>query len=123
MNTLEEDLEEEQLNNETVQEKARKALMQADNLTTEVSQLQSNLLKSESLKSQLDKQVRGDDEQLVCVATLCLCATIHVCVPLCMCAVCLHVCATMHVFVCVCVCGWTEGGKKWVITMVLSPSR
>lgn len=57
MNTLEEDLEEEQMNSEAAQDKARKAMQQADSLTTEVSQLQSNLHKSESLNSQLEKQV------------------------------------------------------------------
>ena len=62
MNTLEEDLEEEQMNSEAAQDKARKAMQQADSLTTEVSQLQSNLHKSESLNSQLEKQVGKLDE-------------------------------------------------------------
>ena len=57
LSTLEEDLEEEQMNSEAAQDKARKAIQQADSLTTEVSQLQSNLHKSESLNSQLEKQV------------------------------------------------------------------
>lgn len=57
LSTLEEDLEEEQMNSEAAQDKARKAMQQADSLTTEVSQLQSNLHKSESLNSQLEKQV------------------------------------------------------------------
>lgn len=57
LNTMEEDLEEEQMNSEAAQDKARKAMQQADSLTTEVSQLQSNLQKAESLKSQLEKQV------------------------------------------------------------------
>ena len=59
LNSMEEDLEEEQMNSETAQDKARKAMQQADTLSIEVSQLQSNLQKAESLKSQLEKQVHS----------------------------------------------------------------
>ena len=57
ISTLEEDLEEEQMNSESAQEKARKAQQQVDSLQTELSQLQSNLSKAESSKNQLEKQV------------------------------------------------------------------
>ena len=59
LNTLEEDLEEEQMNSEGAQEKARKAQQQADSLTGDVSQLQSSLQKAENERSQLEKQVCG----------------------------------------------------------------
>ena len=58
ISTLEEDLEEEQMNSESAQEKARKAQQQVDSMQTELSQLQSNLSKAESSKNQLEKQVR-----------------------------------------------------------------
>lgn len=57
MSTLEEDLEEEQMNSETAIDKARKAEQQLDSLSTELSQLQSSLQKAEAAKSQLEKQV------------------------------------------------------------------
>lgn len=60
INTLEEDLEEEQMNSEAAQEKARKAQQQVDSMQTELSQLQSNLSKAESSKNQLEKQVRRE---------------------------------------------------------------
>ena len=60
LGTIEEDLEEEQMNSETALEKARKAEQQADALTTENSQLQTNLHKAEAAKSQFEKQVSVD---------------------------------------------------------------
>lgn len=57
MSTLEEDLEEEQMNSEAAADKARKAEQQADALATENSQIQASLQKAESSKSQLEKQV------------------------------------------------------------------
>ena len=66
--TLEEDLEEEQMNNETTVEKARKAQQQADALTQEVASLQSNYNQSESNRSALEKQVH-----IVCVCDCHLC--------------------------------------------------
>ena len=57
LSTIEEDLEEEQMNSETAQEKARKAMQQADASTNEVSQLQASVQKAEANKSQLEKQV------------------------------------------------------------------
>ena len=58
LSTLEEDLEEEQLNSESAIDKARKAEQQVDSLSTEFSQAQSNLQKAESTRSQQEKQVR-----------------------------------------------------------------
>ena len=63
ISSLEEDLEEEQMNSEAAQEKARKAQQQADSMQTELSQLQSNLSKADSAKSQLEKQVSGNWKQ------------------------------------------------------------
>ena len=57
MSTLEEDLEEEQMNSEAALDKTRKAEQQADALSTENSQLQASIQKAESAKSQLEKQV------------------------------------------------------------------
>ena len=57
LSTLEEDLEEEQMNIEAATDKARKAEQQADAMTTEISQLQASLQKAESAKSQFEKQV------------------------------------------------------------------
>ena len=57
LSTLEEDLEEEQTNSEAAIDKARKAEQQTDVLSNENSQLQANLQKAESTKSQLEKQV------------------------------------------------------------------
>ena len=57
MSTLEEDLEEEQMNSESAIDKARKAEQQADSLATENSQLQASLQKAEAAKSQFEKQV------------------------------------------------------------------
>ena len=57
LSTMEEELEEEQSNNETTLDKARKALQQVDTLSSEVSSLQSSLNQSESAKSSLEKQV------------------------------------------------------------------
>lgn len=57
LSTLEEDLEEEQMNSEAAIDKARKAEQQADALSTENSQLQANVQKAEAAKSQLEKQV------------------------------------------------------------------
>lgn len=61
LSTLEEDLEEEQLNSETANEKARKAQQTADSLTQEVSSLQSNFQQSENNRLTLEKQVRSND--------------------------------------------------------------
>ena len=55
--TVEEDLEEEQMNNESSLEKARKAQQIADSLQQEVSSLQANYQQSESNKVALEKQV------------------------------------------------------------------
>ncbi len=55
--TLEEDLEEEQMNAESAVERARKAQEQVDNMTSELSQAQSNISKLEKAKGQLEKQV------------------------------------------------------------------
>ena len=63
ISTLEEDLEEEQMNSESAVEKARKAQQQVDAMQADMSTLQSNLSKAESVKSQLEKQV------CVCVCT------------------------------------------------------
>ena len=57
MSTLEEDLEEEQMNSEAAIDKARKAEQQVDSMSTEISQLQSSLQKTEASKSQFEKQV------------------------------------------------------------------
>lgn len=57
LSTLEEDLEEEQMNSEAAADKARKAEQQTDALATENSQIQASLQKAESSKSQLEKQV------------------------------------------------------------------
>ncbi len=57
LSTLEEDLEEEQLNYESAVEKARKAREQHDQLEAETSQYQANIFKLETSKSQLEKQV------------------------------------------------------------------
>ena len=57
--TMEEDLEEEQMNYEAAVDKARKAQEQLDSMSGEVTQYQSNISKLESTKSQLEKQVRG----------------------------------------------------------------
>ena len=56
--TMEEDLEEEQMNYESAIEKARKAQEQLDQMTSEISQYQSNVSKLESNKGQLEKQVK-----------------------------------------------------------------
>ena len=56
--TMEEDLEEEQMNSESATERARKAQEQADQMTSEISQLQSNVSKLEKAKGQLEKQAR-----------------------------------------------------------------
>lgn len=45
------------MNSETAIDKARKAEQQVDNLNTEISQLHANLQKSESAKSNFEKQV------------------------------------------------------------------
>ena len=58
MATLEEDLEEEQMNSESASEKARKAQEQADQMSSDISQYQANVSKLEKAKSQLEKQVR-----------------------------------------------------------------
>lgn len=55
--TMEEDLEEEQLNAETAVEKTRKAQEQLDGMNSEVAQHQSSISKLENNKSQLEKQV------------------------------------------------------------------
>lgn len=55
--TMEEDLEEEQMNYESAVEKARKAQEQLDQMSGEVSQYQSSISKLENVKSQLEKQV------------------------------------------------------------------
>lgn len=55
--TLEEDLEEEQMNGEAAMDKARKAQEQADAVSSELSQAQSNVSKLEKAKGQLEKQV------------------------------------------------------------------
>lgn len=70
LSTLEEDLEEEQMNSEAAVDKARKAEQQLDALNTEISQLQGNLQKSENAKSQFEKQV------CVCACML-ACACMH----------------------------------------------
>lgn len=57
--TLEEDLEEEQMNSEAAVEKARKALEQVEQMSSEVAQSQSNISKLEKTKGQLEKQVSG----------------------------------------------------------------
>ncbi len=59
LSTMEEDLEEEQMNYESAIEKARKAQEQLDQMSGEVSQQQSLVSKLESAKSQLEKQVKG----------------------------------------------------------------
>jgi Skp family chaperone for outer membrane proteins len=56
--TLEEDLEEEQMNNEAALEKAKKAQQMVDSLTQENSSLQSSYNQSESNRVTLDKQVQ-----------------------------------------------------------------
>ena len=55
--TMEEDLEEEQMNSESAIERARKAQEQADSVSSELSQAQSNISKLEKAKGQLEKQV------------------------------------------------------------------
>ena len=57
MSTLEEDLEEEQMNSEAAVDKARKAEQQVDSMSTELSQVQASLQKAEAAKSQFEKQV------------------------------------------------------------------
>lgn len=57
--TLEEDLEEEQMNNESAVDRARKAQEQVDQMTSDITQFQSNISKLEKTKGQLEKQVRG----------------------------------------------------------------
>ena len=57
--TMEEDLEEEQLNYEAAMDKTRKAEEQVDNMNSSIAQHQSNVAKLESTKSQLEKQVKG----------------------------------------------------------------
>ena len=69
LNTIEEELEEEQTNTEAAVEKMRKAQQQADNLAAEVSSLQSSLQSSESGRSMLDKQVKELKERLEEVAS------------------------------------------------------
>ena len=64
LSTLEEDLEEEQMNSESATDKARKAEQQADTLATESSQLQANLQKAEAAKSQFEKQVQQYNSRL-----------------------------------------------------------
>lgn len=78
LSTLEEDLEEEQMNSEAAVDKARKAEQQLDALNTEISQLQGNLQKSENAKSQFEKQV-------------CVCACVHACVCMYVYLECIHV--------------------------------
>ena len=58
LTTLEEDFEEEQMNLETANEKARKAQQIADSLSQEVSSLQSNYQQSENNRLTLEKQVK-----------------------------------------------------------------
>lgn len=65
LSTLEEDLEEEQMNNETSNEKARKAQQIADSLTQEVSSLQATYQQSDSNRITLEKQVQ--QELLMCL--------------------------------------------------------
>jgi len=60
LTTMEEDLEEEQMNYETAVDKARKAQEQLDSMSGEVAQHQSTIGKLESTKSQLEKQVRAN---------------------------------------------------------------
>ena len=55
--TLEEDLEEEQMNSESALDKARKAQEQADQMTSDLAQSQSAASKLEKAKTQLEKQV------------------------------------------------------------------
>eukprot|EP00731_Ephydatia_muelleri_P028843 Em0020g487a len=62
--TLEEDLEEEQLNNDAAQEKAKKALQQVDVLTSEIAALQTSIQGSEATKAQLEKQIKDLRERL-----------------------------------------------------------
>jgi len=57
LTTLEEDLEEEQMNSEAAVEKARKAEEQVDRMNSELGQQQSHVSKLEKTNSQLDKQV------------------------------------------------------------------
>ena len=64
LSTLEEDLEEEQMNSESATDKARKAEQQADALATESSQLQASLQKAEAAKSQFEKQVQQYNSRL-----------------------------------------------------------
>ena len=59
LSTLEEDLEEEQMNYESAIEKARKTQEQLDQLEGESSQHQATITRLESAKSQLEKQVCG----------------------------------------------------------------
>ena len=64
LSTIEEELEEEQSNSEAAMEKVRKAQQQVDNLTGEVSSLQSSLHSSESTRTMLEKQVKELKDRL-----------------------------------------------------------
>jgi peptidoglycan hydrolase CwlO-like protein len=57
LSTLEEDLEEEQMNIESALDKARKAQEQADGMSTDIAANQSTISKLEKAKAQLEKQV------------------------------------------------------------------
>ena len=83
MSTLEEDLEEEQMNSEAAIDKARKAEQQVDSMTTEISQLQGNVQKAESAKSQLEKQVSKSGahyRQCVCVLIMYMYVYMSMCI-------------------------------------------
>ena len=64
LSTIEEELDEEQTNSEAAMEKVRKAQQQVDNLTGEVSSLQSSLHSSESSHTMLEKQVKELKDRL-----------------------------------------------------------
>ena len=65
LGTIEEELEEEQSNAEAAAEKAKKAQLQADSLSSELASAQSSLHQAESTKSSLEKQV------CTCTSTFC----------------------------------------------------
>ena len=62
--TMEEDLEEEQMNSESAVEKARRAHEQVEQMSSEISQFQSTISKLEKTKSQLEKQVSQDVDHI-----------------------------------------------------------
>ena len=71
--TLEEDLEEEQMNAESAIERARKAQEQADQASSELAQSQSNVSKLEKSKGQLEKQVSQAGATRLPMKCACMC--------------------------------------------------